>query len=89
MSIENELRMVERGTADAFTLSALREAREQLEASICYHEERERRGVIWTYCPTCDAWWADDRGGFKKPKMPRAWLSLTQAINQLEKDFTC
>jgi hypothetical protein len=66
-------------------LETLREARLQIESSICYHEETHRGGVLWTICDHCDAMWADDRGGFKKPKMPKTWLKLTQAISQLEK----
>jgi hypothetical protein len=69
-----------------FLLNAFKAARVQIEASICYHEDTYRGGVIWTICRDCGMKWADDEGGFKKPKMPRAWLSLTQAISQLEKE---
>lgn len=65
------------------TVQALEAARDYIESSICFHENTHRGGVLWTICDDCGRKWADDRGGFKKPTMPSAYLKVTEALAQL------
>ena len=64
-------------------LSALEVAAEAIVWNMCFHENTHRGGAIWTICDDCGAKWADDRGGFKKPKLPKGYGVAMQAISAI------
>ncbi len=64
-------------------LDALDAASSAIVAGICFHENTHRGGVLWTICDDCGQKWADDRGGFKKPTMPKGYAQAQQAASAI------
>lgn len=63
-------------------VKALESALSEIEYSVCYHESTHRGGVIWTICDDCGAKWADDEGGFKKPKENKRVTMLRHVLSK-------